>query len=324
MRDHFALLAAVVREHNGSVVKTIGDAVMAAFADPVDAVAAALAVQARLDGFNRGDGPAITIKLGVHCGPCIAVTLNDRLDYFGSTVNLAARLQSESAGGDIVLSAEVLADPRVRALLRGQTPVEESAALKGFGQRVAFYRLISPVPAGVRSEDPGDRPGEPGRELRRGILEVEVDLIGGAHHARLIALPVMHLGGREDAPAAAALGQVLRHALGDHDPFARPFRDLHVGDDAVGDVLDERVGDRGGGRAGHGAGDHHLGLVARRPPDRGAPGTPDQRAAEALGERTFGCGLRGPADLKDVRLQQEVSVVRDRRPRDNRARRAPP
>jgi class 3 adenylate cyclase len=147
VRDHFALLAAVVREHNGSVVKTIGDAVMAAFADPVDAVAAALAVQARLDEFNRGAGPAITIKLGVHCGPCIAVTLNDRLDYFGSTVNMAARLQSESVGGDIVLSAEVLADPRVRALLRGQTQVEESAALKGFGQRVAFYRLISPVPA---------------------------------------------------------------------------------------------------------------------------------------------------------------------------------
>ncbi|MGH6901248.1 MAG: adenylate/guanylate cyclase domain-containing protein [Geminicoccaceae bacterium] len=154
VRDHFALLAAVVREHNGSVVKTIGDAVMAAFADPVDAVAAALTVQARLDVFNRGAGPAITIKLGVHCGPCIAVTLNDRLDYFGSTVNLAARLQSESAGGDIVLSAEVLADPRVRALLRGQAPVEQSAALKGFGQRVGFYRLIPPVPAGSAQKIP--------------------------------------------------------------------------------------------------------------------------------------------------------------------------
>ncbi|MGH6895679.1 MAG: adenylate/guanylate cyclase domain-containing protein [Geminicoccaceae bacterium] len=147
VRDHFALLAAVVREHDGSVVKTIGDAVMAAFADPVDAVAAALTVQARLDDFNRGDGPAITIKLGVHCGPCIAVTLNDRLDYFGSTVNLAARLQSESVGGDIVLSAEVFADPRVRELLRGQMPLEQSAALKGFGEPVSFYRLIPPVPA---------------------------------------------------------------------------------------------------------------------------------------------------------------------------------
>src|SRR3546814_2334232 len=45
-------------------------------------------------------GEAIVIKLGLHRGPCIAVTLNDRLDYFGSTVNLAARLQGQSRGGD--------------------------------------------------------------------------------------------------------------------------------------------------------------------------------------------------------------------------------
>jgi class 3 adenylate cyclase len=147
VRDHFALLAAVVRAHDGSVVKTIGDAVMAAFADPRDAVAAALAVQERVAEFNRrNDGQAITIKLGVHAGPCIAVTLNDRLDYFGSTVNMAARLQSESIGGDIVLSTAVLADPRVRELLRGHTPIEQSAVLKGFGERVAFYRLTPAAP----------------------------------------------------------------------------------------------------------------------------------------------------------------------------------
>jgi class 3 adenylate cyclase len=147
VRDHFALLAAVVREHDGSVVKTIGDAVMAAFADARDAAAAALAVQERVAEFNRrDDGQSITIKLGVHSGPCIAVTLNDRLDYFGSTVNLAARLQSESIGGDIVLSTAVLADPRVRKLLRGQTLVEQSAELKGFGKPVAFCRLIAPAP----------------------------------------------------------------------------------------------------------------------------------------------------------------------------------
>jgi class 3 adenylate cyclase len=147
VRDHFALLAAVVRAHDGSVVKTIGDAVMASFADPLDAVAAALAGQGKIAEFNRrGEGLAITIKLGIHCGPCIAVTLNDRLDYFGSTVNLAARLESQSVGGDIVLSAEVLADPRVRELLEGQMPIQQSAALKGFAEPVAFFRLTSPVP----------------------------------------------------------------------------------------------------------------------------------------------------------------------------------
>ncbi len=101
VRDHFAFLAAIVRRHDGAVVKTIGDAVMAAFAAPADALAAALAVQREMAAFNaRGQVP-VTIKVGVHEGPCIAVTLNGRLDYFGTTVNMAARLQGKSDGGDV-------------------------------------------------------------------------------------------------------------------------------------------------------------------------------------------------------------------------------
>ena len=88
---------AIIREHDGAIVKTIGDAVMAAFADPADAVRAAIAIQRRVAASTpTHGGDAIVIKLGLHAGPCIAVTLNDRLDYFGSTVNLAARLQGES------------------------------------------------------------------------------------------------------------------------------------------------------------------------------------------------------------------------------------
>ena len=106
-----------------------------------------IAVQERIAEFNaQGDGQAITIKLGVHSGPCIAVTLNDRLDYFGSTVNLAARLQGQSIGGDIVLSADVMAEPGVRDLLRGRGPlVEQRAELRGFARPVAFFRLIAPA-----------------------------------------------------------------------------------------------------------------------------------------------------------------------------------
>jgi class 3 adenylate cyclase len=74
-----------VRDHDGAVVKTIGDAVMAAFGDPADAVKAALAMQARFAGED------LVLKIGVHVGPSVMVTLNDRLDYFGSAVNMAAR-----------------------------------------------------------------------------------------------------------------------------------------------------------------------------------------------------------------------------------------
>ena len=144
VREHFAFLAAQIREHDGAIVKTIGDAVMAAFSDPAQALAAALAVQRNVAEFNRVHGQGgedLVIKLGLHAGPCIAVTLNGRLDYFGSTVNLAARLQAESEGGDIVVSAPLAADPGVRALLKGVAAVPQSARVKGFDAPVAFLRL---------------------------------------------------------------------------------------------------------------------------------------------------------------------------------------
>ena len=109
VREHFALLAAIVRDHDGAVVKTIGDAVMASFGDPADAVRAALAMQARIADQE------LMLKLGVHMGPSVVVTLNDRLDYFGSTVNMAARLQGQSEGGEIVLSRAVADDPAVQS-----------------------------------------------------------------------------------------------------------------------------------------------------------------------------------------------------------------
>ena len=135
VREHFALLASIVRDHNGAVVKTIGDAVMAAFGDPADAVAAALAMQARISGHE------LVLKLGIHAGPSVVVTLNDRLDYFGSTVNMAARLQGQSEGGDIVLSRAVADDPAVRALIAAIASGEESVALKGFADPINFVRL---------------------------------------------------------------------------------------------------------------------------------------------------------------------------------------
>ena len=142
VREHFALLAAKVRDHDGAIVKTIGDAVMAAFIRPADALAAALQIQREIEAFNAGRPETpIRVKLGLHEGPCIAVTLNDRLDYFGSTVNLAARLQGESQGGDIVLSRTMAGDPTVAALISDLSPCEEQAALKGFDTPVGFLRL---------------------------------------------------------------------------------------------------------------------------------------------------------------------------------------
>lgn len=139
VREHFALLAAIVRDHDGAVVKTIGDAVMASFGDPADAVRAALAMQTRIADQE------LTLKLGVHMGPSVVVTLNDRLDYFGSTVNMAARLQGQSDGGDVVLSRAVADDPAVQSVIADVSKREEEVALKGFDRPVGFVRLLHRV-----------------------------------------------------------------------------------------------------------------------------------------------------------------------------------
>ena len=123
------------------MVKTIGDAVMAAFAAPADAVAAALAIQGEVAGFNAGEQVPVAIKLGVHEGPCIAVTLNGRLDYFGTTVNMAARLQGKSEGGDLVISEAVAEDPLVAHMLDALDCKSETTELKGFVGPVAFRRI---------------------------------------------------------------------------------------------------------------------------------------------------------------------------------------
>ncbi|MDY0882428.1 adenylate/guanylate cyclase domain-containing protein [Dongia soli] len=143
VRNHFAFLTAVIRAHEGTVVKTIGDAVMAAFIDNNQAVAAALAIQGRIADFNRENGlsEGLVIKLGIHAGPVIAVTLNDRLDYFGSTVNMAARLQGQSVGGDLILSAEVAAGESLAPLLSNLTVLADQAVLKGFDTPQPFVRV---------------------------------------------------------------------------------------------------------------------------------------------------------------------------------------
>ncbi len=151
VREHFAFLGAIVRDHDGAIVKTIGDAVMAAFGSSADAMTAALAILERIEAFNEQlhgagvKGDAIVIKLGLHVGPCIVVTLNERLDYFGSTVNMAARLQGQSRGGDVVLSAAMAEDPAVAALIAAIPQRRESAELRGFQDAVPLLRLVPRV-----------------------------------------------------------------------------------------------------------------------------------------------------------------------------------
>lgn len=144
VRDHFSYLSERVQRHHGFIVKTVGDAVMAAFHDPADAVRAALAIQDELAGFNRARSDAeITLKLGLHAGPCVAVTTADVLDYFGSTVNAASRLEHQCRGGEILLSQAVLADPAARRAIAGRPLIEDEMTLRGLGAPIRFCRIAA-------------------------------------------------------------------------------------------------------------------------------------------------------------------------------------
>jgi class 3 adenylate cyclase len=142
VRDHFAFLSERVQRHHGFIVKTVGDAVMAAFHDPADAVRAVLSIQDEVADFNRGRSDAgIVLKLGLHLGSSIAVTVGDVLDYFGSAVNTASRLEHQCAGGEVIISEAVLADNEAREALACRSVTADSAALRGLSEPVRFVRV---------------------------------------------------------------------------------------------------------------------------------------------------------------------------------------
>lgn len=147
--SHFDVLREAVAREGGAVVKTMGDAVMAAFGRPAPALRAILAAQRALAAQVE---PRLSLKAGLHVGPCIAVTLNDQLDYFGSTVNEAARLQGLARGGEVVVSWAVRADPEVEALLAepGSPSADRfEATLRGFEARpFTLWRIAAGSPAG--------------------------------------------------------------------------------------------------------------------------------------------------------------------------------
>ncbi|MFO7781071.1 MAG: adenylate/guanylate cyclase domain-containing protein [Spirochaetia bacterium] len=148
VRDHFDVVFEAIANRGGVPIKTIGDAVMGVFTSEADAVAAAFEMTDALDRANgeRNDGNELHLKVGLHRGAVIVVTLNSRLDYFGRTVNIAARVESLSRSREICMSDEVFRAPgvtralkdRVRKVSRGK------ATLKGIDEAMTIYRVRAP------------------------------------------------------------------------------------------------------------------------------------------------------------------------------------
>jgi class 3 adenylate cyclase len=117
---------------------------MAAFADELDAVAASMAILAAFEGFRREhpNGARTHVKLGVFAGPCYVVTANGILDYFGQTVNIAARLQGQAESGELVISGELADEALARGLVdHGAVRGRQEVQLKGVDGGVTVVRL---------------------------------------------------------------------------------------------------------------------------------------------------------------------------------------
>jgi len=129
VQSHFRALNQAIAMESGAVVKTIGDAVMATFPTPDRGLAAALRMRDALRGVSDARSGDLTVKIGLHEGPCLAVMLNERLDYFGQTVNIAARVQGLCQSRSIFATRPVVEEPQAARLLSamGVTPIALAA-----------------------------------------------------------------------------------------------------------------------------------------------------------------------------------------------------
>jgi len=142
VREHFDILEKAIAAEGGAVVKTMGDSIMATFRKPVSAVRAIWSIQKQLAQSN--DLP-LSIKAGIHQGPCIVVNLDDRLDYFGSTVNIAARLPHFSTGGEVIFSEPVRNDSEVVEFLEKNASANSmtrfQSEIRGYEQTMDLWRV---------------------------------------------------------------------------------------------------------------------------------------------------------------------------------------
>jgi class 3 adenylate cyclase len=146
VEDHFRIAESEIARHGGAIVKTMGDAVMASFATLDEAARASVALIRAHDAKYQSMG--LGVKIGIHAGPSLMVRANERLDYFGTTVNVSARLQAQAAASEVVLTAENARIPSLRAILAELPERRFEAHLKGIKevqQLIGFEAVESSV-----------------------------------------------------------------------------------------------------------------------------------------------------------------------------------
>ena len=131
-----------IADHNGRIVKTIGDGMLVEFASAVDAVTCAMAVQAKMA--ERTSEPRITFRIGINVGDIII----DGDDIFGDGVNVAARVENECEPGSVLISANAFEQIRSKTPFAFNDLGEKS--LKNIDRPIRVYAVRSQE---ARSQD---------------------------------------------------------------------------------------------------------------------------------------------------------------------------
>ena len=140
LAGHDAVARAAVESNHGVIVKMTGDGMFAAFVSSADAMNAALALQRALADPKATNGVPLRLRCGLHAG--IVERRDD--DYFGPSVNRAARIMSAAHGGQVLLSQAVV--DRVRELLPATVSLRDlgSVRLKDLATPEHVYQLLHP------------------------------------------------------------------------------------------------------------------------------------------------------------------------------------
>jgi class 3 adenylate cyclase len=132
VNEHFRLLQEIIASERGAVET------------PDRAIAAAVRMREAMSDLGaERQHQSLRLKMGIHEGSCLAVTLNGQQDYFGQTVNIASRVQGLAASRSIVVTESVVENARARALLEtnGLKPTLSRVALSGIADKVSIYEI---------------------------------------------------------------------------------------------------------------------------------------------------------------------------------------
>ena len=128
-----------ITQHGGAVVKFVGEGMVATFNDPLTAAAAAFDLPRSIQ--RSGQERSLEVRAALHTGPAMVTMLNDRLDYFGSTVHATARLLELARPGDVMTTNAITNQSEINQMIgrQGRAIKVESEEL---GKGSAYKGLI--------------------------------------------------------------------------------------------------------------------------------------------------------------------------------------